>query len=943
MGYAKQGPTTLVSNTGQSPPSLGVGAGAQNFDHAQAFTTGASNYVLTAVRVQLALIGTATAPTLTASLCPDSSGAPSSSNCETLTVPSPLAEGTVTLSAAGAGINLDPSTTYWLVLDTTSAGTGSANWSATGSGNEDSGAATGWSIANSRRSRAFAVTAWNDPHNEPVKIAVVGAVASDYDSDDDGLIEISSADQLNAVRWDPDGDGTPATANQSDYAAAFPFGGTGMGCPSSGCIGYELTADISLADYQAGNGWVPIGDSTTQFSGTFDGNGHRVTQLSVTPGVDSPGTDFGLFGVIGDGVVRNLEIVAPNIDFNDTNDTTNGPSLGALAGSVTVTGKVRGVFVNGGTVKSRVAPTGTGKWLFAGGLVGRAVRNSSIANSYSTAAVSTTVAGSNYNVGGLVGTVRAHATLVNTYAAGSVSASTSTNDLGGLIGRLQVNAANTAPITASYYDGAVSGRSDTGKGESKTTAELQSPTGYTGIYATWINNPDGGRSTDPWNFGTASEYPTLNVPGPIDYDFDGDGLIEIYTAAELNAMRLDRNGDGLTTTADQDDYDAAFPNPVAGMGCPAGGCKGYEIGTGATGETAIEIDLGVAPWNTSPNWVPIPGFATTFEGNGHTITGLTINQSGNTAGLFHTITSAGEVRNLKLTTVSVSAFIQVGALAGINGGRVRAVSVSGGTVAGSATLSFEVGGLVGDNAATGRIIASSANVTVTRHSTLLNNNAGGGAGGLAGRNQGVIQASFARGSVMSTSGGSSTQNNFATGGLVGRNQGSTASIEQSYSTGAVTVDSGHAGGLVGLGLQNATVLQRQLLRLHQDGPQRHRQGRGQDHLRAPDAHELHRHLRELGPGPEPAAGQQPVGLRHQQRIPDAGVRSRRSARGRHAHGLRLRRRRPDRHRQRGQAQRRPLGPRRYRRPLRRRLRQLSRRLPQRPRRHGLPRGGLHRL
>ena len=52
----------------------------------------------------------------------------------------------------------------------------------------------------------------------------------DYDSDNDGFIEVSNASQLNAMRWDLDGDGTPATANQSGYTAAFPNPQDGMGC-----------------------------------------------------------------------------------------------------------------------------------------------------------------------------------------------------------------------------------------------------------------------------------------------------------------------------------------------------------------------------------------------------------------------------------------------------------------------------------------------------------------------------------------------------------------------------------------------------------------------------------------------------------------------------------------------------------------------------------------
>ena len=94
----------------------------------------------------------------------------------------------------------------------------------------------------------------------------------DYDTDDDGLIEIYTLAQLDAVRHDLDGDGTPSTDGETAYAAAFPDAAAGMGCPASdGCSGYELMADLDFdtngsgrADtgdtyWNDGQGWVPIG------------------------------------------------------------------------------------------------------------------------------------------------------------------------------------------------------------------------------------------------------------------------------------------------------------------------------------------------------------------------------------------------------------------------------------------------------------------------------------------------------------------------------------------------------------------------------------------------------------------------------------------------------------------------------------------------------------
>ena len=93
-----------------------------------------------------------------------------------------------------------------------------------------------------------------------------------YDSDSDGLIEISNLAQLNAIRWDQDGDGAVDNiANASAYSAAFPFSAAGMGCASS-CIGYELAASLSFDEngdgritaadgvyWNGGAGWAPIG------------------------------------------------------------------------------------------------------------------------------------------------------------------------------------------------------------------------------------------------------------------------------------------------------------------------------------------------------------------------------------------------------------------------------------------------------------------------------------------------------------------------------------------------------------------------------------------------------------------------------------------------------------------------------------------------------------
>ena len=138
----------------------------------------------------------------------------------------------------------------------------------------------------------------------------------DFDLDDDGLIEISNLEQLNALRWDLDGDGA---SSDSRYALAFPQGASDMGCPSDGCIGYELINHLDFDTNRSGEadagddywnnrqGWVPIGSRRNRFEAVFDGNGHVISSLYIrVPKSDS----IGLFGATGDSAkVRNVNLV----------------------------------------------------------------------------------------------------------------------------------------------------------------------------------------------------------------------------------------------------------------------------------------------------------------------------------------------------------------------------------------------------------------------------------------------------------------------------------------------------------------------------------------------------------------------------------------------------------------------------------------------------------
>ena len=324
--------------------------------------------------------------------------------------------------------------------------------------------------------------------------------------DDDNLIEVSNLAQLNAMRWDVDGDGAASTGNEAAYAAAFP---TAAPCAAiSTCNGYTLTADLDFDtngsgtanagdDYwNAGAGWVPIVNYNTEFSG----NGHIISNLFI----NRPSWErVGLFHALtGSSYVHHVGLLDANV--------TAGPRTGALVGEVTVNARVAAVYATG-------AVAGNGQ--YAGGLVGILFGRIDAA----WVNVSVTRTDTDGTHGGLVGLIRGsdqyvprpnEGSLRAAYSLGPVtSSSDSTGNVGGVYGVL-FTSGTAADV---YFDATTSG--ETRGGTSKTTAQLRAPTGYTGIYANWDLDLDGdGTNDSPWDFGTAGQYPALKA------DRDGDGV-----------------------------------------------------------------------------------------------------------------------------------------------------------------------------------------------------------------------------------------------------------------------------------------------------------------------------------------------------------------------------------------------------------------------------------
>ena len=153
---------------------------------------------------------------------------------------------------------------------------------------------------------------------------------------------------------------------------------------------------------------------------------------------------------------------------------------------------------------------------------------------------------------------------------------------------------------------------------------------------------------------------------------------------------------------------------------------------GKTVYLEADIDL------TGVDFAPIPTFGGTFEGQGHTISGLSITGSGNVRGLFRYIQPTGVVRDLHVSgTISpTDRKNTLGGLVGENRGTITNCSFSG-PVSGADSI----GGLVGINEAQGQLINCTFSGSVTGEHYV---------GGIAGQNYGSIIQCENSGSINTT-------------------------------------------------------------------------------------------------------------------------------------------------------------------------------------------------
>ena len=274
-------------------------------------------------------------------------------------------------------------------------------------------------------------------------------------------------------------------------------------------------------------------------------------------------------------------------------------------------------------------------------------------------------------------------------------------------------------------------------------------------------------------------------------DADADGLIDISTIEQLNAIRHQPDGSGYTASA------GATPNT---RGCPGGACNGYEL------VRSLDFDDPDSYSSTADNitarwgdWDPIDNFATVLEGNRHTISNLNIAGGAEPMGLFAATGANAEFRGLRFADVAISGNSSLAAalVAQLSsGGEIHDCHVLSGNI----TFYNQGGCLVGDSS--GTISDSSASCTLR---------GGDRVGGLAGGAHTIINSSATatmRGVASRWSAGS---REVSRGGLVGTLKAG-GRIENSHATISLSdifVEGSGAsgtGGLVGISKNNSAII-----------------------------------------------------------------------------------------------------------------------------------------
>lgn len=487
---------------------------------------------------------------------------------------------------------------------------------------------------------------------------------------------------------------------------------------------YEVTVDTidaSATDsWNDDRGFIPIGTRTNGFSGTFDGNNVTIENLHV----DQPNNDsVGLFGQVYEQFgrptdsVKNITLTNPNV--------TGENNVGLLAGSVT-SGDVSDIHVHNGTIEGKSNIGG-----FVGSLGEGSITESEVLiDSYT---VETNVTRS--NIGGFVGkhtggeidqskvrsqdSIGSYSDLTNVsgfagYSSGeSISRSYAdvdvrlldSNNVGGFIGR-----GSGTEVTNTFVLGDVSIIGNTNS------------SGFIGG-----GNIDGTNTHWSSKFQQNTTYLEPSTTGsPIPTQDMKDARAKANFGFDFENIWVTRNGDvpELRTFTDKNtntlDIYVGDCSTISYNGGSGTSSDPYQIADFQQFQCAtlendnyfeLTSDIYAGSYSTSTNYLAFGSgsrpFTRIFDGNGHTISGISSQNQGSNAGVFGYIDNANVVDvDIENTNIDSAAY-KGGVFAGtIDDSVVQSVNVSNSGVTGHRSLGGFAGVVRGSSSITNTEVSS---------------------------------------------------------------------------------------------------------------------------------------------------------------------------------------------------------------------------------------------
>jgi len=233
------------------------------------------------------------------------------------------------------------------------------------------------------------------------------------------------------------------------------------------------TANIdasATSEWNSGAGWYPIGNSSINFTGVYDGDGYSISGITINR---STTNSQGFFGYASGANLSNIGLENVNIygksstgglvaENMDTTIVTNCFVSGFVRGSGNVGGLV-GVNSDNSVINNSFSTGTVYGNISVGGLVGTNSSTGSINNSYSSSFV--LKAGTGYYVAGFVGSNISSSSITNSYSTGVVSGS----NVKGFVG----SKAADSPVVDCFWDMETSNQYSSAGGTGKTTAEMK--------------------------------------------------------------------------------------------------------------------------------------------------------------------------------------------------------------------------------------------------------------------------------------------------------------------------------------------------------------------------------------------------------------------------------------------------------------------------------------